>query len=235
MKNQFVTYQYPLKEVLPSVSQAADYLHLYDVQHPAYSFMLQKLDELKNTNLQAVGGYRIFNVEKLKIQEGQIQVGDVSMYMDRQVCGYMREASSVALFLCTAGSIFSTQYREYSKDCDYLEAFITDSIGSLTVENAMDNIQRELQASAKEAGQGISNRYSPGYCNWPLTGQQELFRLIGENSTGITLSDSCLMYPTKSVSGIIGIGTRMKRREYGCAICNNKNCIYRRIVQRNKS
>lgn len=234
MENPFVTYQYPLSEVLPSVNQAADYLHLDDAQHPAYSFMLQKMDELRNTDLQAVGGYRLFTVESLKMQEGLIRVGGVSMYMDRQVCGYMHEASSVALFLCTAGPVFSVQYRDYSKNGDYLEAFITDSLGSLAVENAMDKIQKALQTQMNDEGMGISNRYSPGYCNWPLTGQKDLFDLIGDNPTDISLSDSCLMYPTKSVSGVIGIGTHMKRREYGCAICSNKNCIYRRIIQNDK-
>ena len=62
----------------------------------------------------------------------------------------------------------------------------------------------------------------------------EARKLVGNNPTGITLSDSCLMYPTKSVSGIIGIGPRMRRLEYGCPACDNKGCVYRRIVQGDK-
>ena len=111
---------------------------------------------------------------------------------------------------------------------------ITDALGSLTVENAMDKIQSRLADDMLADGLHISNRYSPGYCNWPLREQKTLFELIGNNPTGITLSDSCLMYPTKSVSGIIGIGPRMRRLEYGCPACDNKGCVYRRIVQGDK-
>ena len=55
---------------------------------------------------------------------------------------------------------------------------------------------------------------------------------MGENPTGIALSESCLMHPIKSVSGVIGIGTTARRRAYGCVICQNKTCIYRRLVQK---
>lgn len=234
MRNQFVSYEYPLRDVLPTPEQADAYLHIDDPEHPAHSFMLTKMEELRNANLAAVGGYRILAVDHLNIRQGEMRIGGMTLFMDRQVCGYMRGATHVALFLCTAGAVFSTQYRDYSKAGDYLEAFITDALGSLTVEKAMDRVQSALQKDMQAASLGISNRYSPGYCNWPLTGQQDLFLLAGSNPTGISLSESCLMYPAKSVSGIIGIGPQMKRREYGCAICSNKNCIYRRIVQNDK-
>ncbi len=81
-------------------------------------------------------------------------------------------------------------------------------------------------------GLKITNRYSPGYCNWPLKDQRPLFAFVGENPTGIALSESCLMHPIKSVSGVIGIGTKARRRAYGCVICQNKTCIYRRLVQK---
>ena len=115
---------------------------------------------------------------------------------------------------------------------DIMEAYILDAIGSLTVENAMDKIQEQLKLEMTANGMKISNRYSPGYCNWHLSDQKPLFELIGENSTNIQLSDSCLMTPRKSVSGIIGIGKHLKHHQYGCAVCNNTTCIYRKILNK---
>lgn len=228
------SFRYPLGAVLPSADVAANYIHLDDKEHPGYKFMTEKLRELRDSRLYAVGCFVILPVESLDIKNGNMRIGGTELHLARKVCGYMHGAVKAALFLCTAGEVFSVQYREYSKRGDYLEAYITDALGSLTVENAIGMIQDELAGEMRKEGLQISNRYSPGYCNWPLVEQKALFALVGENPTGITLSASSLMFPTKSVSGIIGIGPKIRRLDYDCMTCNNKTCIYRRIVQKKK-
>jgi hypothetical protein len=230
----FEEYRFPLSDVLPSKEKLADYMHLEDPLHPAYIFMQEKLGELADEPLEAVGGYAVYSVKRANVHEGVLQLDEGELYLNRQVCGYLKEATSAAFFLCTAGEVFTKQYMSYSERKDYLEAYVLDSIGSLTVENAMDKIQQSLSEKCEAKGLHVSNRYSPGYCNWPLTEQKDLFRLVEGNNTHIQLSESCLMYPTKSVSGIIGIGEKVKRREYGCKICTNANCIYRRLFQNDK-
>ena len=37
--------------------------------------------------------------------------------------------------------------------------------------------------------------------------QRPVFRMIGPEAIGITLNDTCMMYPKKSISGFFGIGT----------------------------
>lgn len=235
MDTLFHSFSFPLAEVLPSIDEAAEYLHLTgQEEHPGFIFMKEKMEELAHTNLYAKGGYRLFTTEQLDIHSGTMILMHRKLYLNRQVTAYLKGATYVALFECTAGAVFSEQYREYNAQGDILEAYIADALGSLTVEKAMDKIQEKLRDEMTNYQLKISTRYSPGYCNWPLTEQQTLFELVGDNPTGITLSDSCLMYPTKSVSGIIGIGPDMKAREYGCVTCSNKNCIYRRIVQNDK-
>ena len=59
--------------------------------------------------------------------------------------------------------------------------------------------------------------------------QRDLFAYIGDHPTGITINESCLMQPIKSVSGIIGIGDEVRKRPYGCDICNSASCAYRNI------
>lgn len=247
MEEAFITYRFPLTEVLPGAEAAADYLHLDDAEHPAYAFMLSKLDELRRSVYEAVGGYVQCHVQSLNLQEGTVAVSrkvltadgceavaDAVLHVNRQVAAYLRRSERVALFACTAGTVFSEQYKAYSRQGDYLEAYITDALGSLTVENAMDRIQAALETGCKRRGESVSNRYSPGYCNWPLIDQQALFGLIGANPTGIELTDTCLMRPVKSVSGIIGIGQQVRKREYGCAVCANQECIYRKIMHHTK-
>lgn len=53
--------------------------------------------------------------------------------------------------------------------------------------------------------------------------------MLPDRPCGIELTESSLMYPIKSVSGIIGIGSRVERKPYGCTICRNTACYKRRI------
>ena len=228
----FHTYRYPLSEVLPSLDELARYLHMDDTEHPAYLYMQQRLEELISSDLEAVGGYAIGAIDALDIASGRLTVEGVTFEVGSQVCGYLKGADEAAFFLCTAGALFSDEAHTLNESGDFMEAYIIDAIGSLSVERAMDRIHKALETEQAERGLKITNRYSPGYCNWPLKDQRPLFDFVGENPTGIVLSESCLMHPIKSVSGVIGIGEKARRRAYGCVICKNTTCIYRRLVQK---
>ena len=108
-----------------------------------------------------------------------------------------------------------------------------DTMGSLVAEKSMDFIQSELEKQVLPEGMKITNRYSPGYCNWPVDDQKQLFSLLPANACDISLSASCLMVPIKSVSGIIGIGKNVRKSSYSCDICNNLTCIYRKVKSKN--
>lgn len=226
-------FHFTFAEVAPTFSEILDFLQSTDLEeeHPAIVFIRDILDEL-NFDTGITGGFVIKDIEELNIKSGLLRVENVELNLGRQVCGYIREAGHVALFLCTAGEDFTRMTNTLNEQGDIMEAYLLDAIGSLTVEKAMDKIQEMLKNEAHNQHLKISNRYSPGYCNWPLSDQKALFELIGENPTGISLSDSCLMTPRKSVSGIIAIGKHLKHHKYGCEICNNSTCIYRKIIQR---
>lgn len=232
VERRFHTYRYPLSEVLPSLDELARYLRMDDTEHPAYLYMQQRLEELISSDLEAVGGYAIGAIDALDIASGRLTVEGVTFEVGSQVCGYLKGADEAAFFLCTAGALFSDEAHVLNESGDFMEAYIIDAIGSLSVERAMDRIHKALETEQAERGLKITNRYSPGYCNWPLKDQRPLFGFVGENPTGIVLSESCLMHPIKSVSGVIGIGEKARRRAYGCVICKNTTCIYRRLVQK---
>lgn len=181
--------------------------------------VVETLLPLLTDNPGIAGGYRLRTATEVHLHTGS------------QVRSYMKGADELALFACTAGPLFTELSSRYQQEGNYLEAFVTDALGSLTVERAMDLIQSQLAEAMAAEGLSISNRYSPGYCNWPVAGQQELFDELGEMPVAISLTESCLMLPIKSVSGIIGVGKRVRKRPYACQVCKNKSCTYRKIIQ----
>ena len=63
--------------------------------------------------------------------------------------------------------------------------------------------------------------------DWPITEQAKLFSLLGDVKAliGVTLTESMLMLPTKSVSGVY---FETERNFENCELCARENCPGRR-------
>ena len=96
------------------------------------------------------------------------------------------------------------------------------------IEAWCDAVNDGLREQARRRGFDLRPRFSPGYGDFSLDCQPGLFRLLGvQRSIGITLTDSLLMIPTKSVTAVIGIAARDAEPPRGCAACDREDCRYR--------
>ncbi|GEM_PF-156518 len=136
-------------------------------------------------------------------------------------------AEAAAVFLCGLGSGPEDRVRALMEADDGPEAFIMDAVASLMAERAAERVHAAVAAAALSSGWGVTERYSPGYCGWPVSDQRSLFSLLPPGALGIELTESSLMRPVKSVSGIIGAGPGLARRGYRCDVCGRKDCTYR--------
>ena len=140
----------------------------------------------------------------------------------------LKGAEAYALFICTAG----TEYEEYQKrlkeEGDMVRVFIADALGSVIAEKTADCMEKALQESIDKLGWNHTNRFSPGYCGWHVSEQQLLFPLFGGDTCGVSLTESSLMMPIKSVSGIIGLGPQVRHLDYTCGLCDFKQCYKRK-------
>ncbi len=128
----------------------------------------------------------------------------------------MDKSGLIAVFACTAGAEISKLASEYNKNGHTVHAYIADSLGSVLLERAMELIQEKLRLSMEENGFRITNRYSPGYCGWDIKEQKKLFDLLPGHFCSISLADSMLIKPIKSVGGIIGVGKDVLYDHYSC-------------------
>jgi len=112
-----------------------------------------------------------------------------------------------------------------------------DSFDDLFKKLCLDEMGDEALGSARQyLADYLKRKYklgqisimSPGSLeDWPLTQQKQLFSLFGnvEDLVGVRLTESCLMIPRKSVSGIY-FPTEVKF--YSCQLCPRKGCKQRR-------
>lgn len=180
------------------------------------------------------GGFKIFESIQINLQNDTIQINDQTFSPSKIVVTQFKNATSLALFVCTAGEKISEYAKQIANGGDPMLSYIFDVIGSLTVEKAMIKITKSLELKMAQNDLCISDRFSPGYCEWSVAEQKQLFSLLPENFCGITLSDSFLMSPIKSVSGMIAIGKGLKQKGYQCRWCNDKSCLYGKIKRQKK-
>jgi hypothetical protein len=171
--------------------------------------------------------YTLVPEPKFEIQAGQMHVAGKVFYLERMVWSALKKSSQIAFFISTCGPEVEFLSKQLMKEGHSLEALIVDLVGSEIAEYTADFVHRKIENDVAALGYKITNRYSPGYCNWPVTDQQKLFELMKPRICGVNLTPSSLMIPIKSVSGIVGIGEQAQFRTYACARCKVDQCLYR--------
>ena len=140
----------------------------------------------------------------------------------------LKDCDQVILMAATLGNSVERLIRR-TQAVDMAGALILDACGSAAIENVCDNLCAELAAGF--APRYLTDRFSPGYGDMPLSQQRELFAALDvTRRIGVTLTDSGLMLPQKSVTALIGVSDRPQTlRPRGCAACSlHDTCAYRK-------
>ncbi len=107
----------------------------------------------------------------------------------------------IILFAATVGIGIDRLIMKYGR-ISPAKGLIMQAIGAERIEALCDGFSEKI----KEEGYALRPRFSPGYGDLPLSFQKKIFEVLEpENLIGLTLSNSFLMSPTKSVTAIIGI------------------------------
>jgi hypothetical protein len=173
-------------------------------------------------------GYAIVEPEMLHLGVETIKCGTMEFHTGSIITKRLRNSEALAVYATTAGAPLDAWAAEHFSAGDPLKGFLIDSAGSEIAELAADWLEQRVAGDAAAKGWQTTNRYSPGYCEWHLREQHKLFSLLHDRFCGIALTESALMLPKKSTSGLIGLGADVKREDYQCSICELKDCFRRR-------
>lgn len=125
-------------------------------------------------------------------------------------------------FVITLGSKLG---EKQAAGTDLLENFYLDTIGNIALNSARKDLKRHLES--KFALEKISSMAPGSLADWPIEEQAPLFKLLGdvETSIGVKLTDSLLMLPAKSISGIY-FPTEVSF--FSCQLCPRQRCESRK-------
>ena len=114
---------------------------------------------------------------------------------------------------------------------DMALALAMDALASAAVESVCDSLEAHLTAQWAAKGLFLTDRFSPGYGDMPLSQQSALCAALdAQRQIGLTVSSAGLLIPRKSVTALIGIAPRPQpKRGRDCQQCAAfQNCPYRK-------
>lgn len=123
-----------------------------------------------------------------------------------------RASDSLALFAVTVGEEVCAEISRLFASDDFALGSMLDAAASEGTEMAARLLEesyrrRLLSDNRLDARHGLL-RFSPGYCGWHVSAQRALFESLRPGEIGITLNDSFLMRPLKSISGVLIAGAK---------------------------
>lgn len=142
--------------------------------------------------------YRIFDCQ---VTENAIIIGDFR-FNSKRLAENLKGCRRVVIFGATLGTKCDILIRK-SSATDIALAMAVQASAASKIEEVCDSLEEVIK---KEHSVSLRQRYSPGYFDLDITEQKKIFKLLDiTKRTGLTLTDTCQMVPSKSVTAFIGI------------------------------
>ncbi len=141
--------------------------------------------------------HRIFDC---KVDGDKIIVENMT-FTSQRLAENLKGCERVCLFGATLGTESDRLLRTYSS-MDISRMAVLQACLASKIEEVCDRLEVKLIAD----GYSLRQRYSPGYFDLDITENKKIFELLDlTKRIGLTLTDTCQMVPTKSVTAFIGI------------------------------
>ena len=133
-----------------------------------------------------------------------IRIGSIQ-FESRHLARNLAGCSRVILIASTIGPVADNLIRRFTK-LDAAKAAIMQAAGAMFIESYLDTFNAQLEREALEQGYKLHSRFSPGYGDVSLEIQRHFFSILPcTQRIGLTLTDSLVMAPEKSVTAFIGM------------------------------
>lgn len=140
----------------------------------------------------------------------------------------LENCSQVVIFAATVGIEIDRIIAKYGR-ISPSKALVMQAIGAERIEALCDAFCKDL---ANKKGMNMCPRFSPGYGDLPLVVQKDIFDILDcSKRIGLTLNDSLLMSPSKSVTAFVGFSDgEVKEIRNKCILCDKTDCAYRGAI-----
>ena len=144
-------------------------------------------------------------------------------FNSRDLAAHLKGCEEALLLGATLGSRVDAAIRRLALG-SVAEGAAAQAVAAALIESYCD----EVQARFDTGGLAQRPRFSPGYGDWDLAEQRLIFPVLNcAKLIGLTLTEGCMMAPSKSVTAVIGLSEDVQCVWNKCMTCGNINCPYR--------
>ena len=178
------------------------------------------------------GIYSSIKIKEISFSGGRVDLENgFVINFNNSVISLLKGTNYLGLGVVTIGGSLENKVSELFSLGEYPRAVALDAVGTVAVEALSRYVRNLICQEAKDRNLQITRYFSPGYNDWDISQQKDIFKVIPTNKIGVSLTESCMILPRKSLSWIIGMGKRViissKERD-ACKICKAKNCQFRK-------
>ena len=160
--------------------------------------------------------------------EDRLLIGDMDIH-SHGLSRNMQGCEKAYMLAVTIGHGIDTLIRR-AEVTSMMKAAVMQSVGAALAEELCDSVNEEIRIAAEKEGYHCKPRFSPGYGDLSLGLQKDFERILNmRTNLGITLTDTLLMVPSKSVTAFVGLYRGAQEcSSGGCSECNlYEDCTFR--------
>jgi hypothetical protein len=171
--------------------------------------------------------YEIFDIERT--DEGIFLKGTTLVLRGEDIDAHLAKAEKCVVMAVTLGLEIDKRIAFYSKT-NLTKGLIFDACAAAAVESLCDMVQEKIEAEAKSMGLETTTRYSPGYGDLSLGIQKEIAKVLKTyERIGLSVNESSIMIPRKSVTAFIGMQSeKCSKEKHKCRNCRDRYCKFRK-------
>jgi hypothetical protein len=205
----------------------------YSEKRPAPARLVAAADRMIERALALSHPRAVYEVHETALDEdGAVKLSG-GRFTGKILAKVLAGSDLAAAYAMTLGPGLDAEASELGAKGDVLSSVLLDTAGTLVLARAsIVLIGGIFNTQAAPRGYSVTPPFGPGQCHWDLAEQRVLFDLIAPSRIGIALTDTFLMIPKKSVSGILGIGKPGEIfTDTPCRLCDRKDCPGRSMFE----
>ena len=193
----------------------------------------QMIEEVLQELLRVVKPRNLYQSYECEIHDSEIRLWNEAqdgavVFYSKKLADNLAQCDKVMLLAATLGIEADKLLQRY-EIMNMAKASAAQACGAACMEAYCNLVQEQIREQELADGFYLRPRFSPGYGDLALEAQKVIFDCLQcSKRLGLTLTDSLLMYPTKSVTAFIGI-TKNKQGCHiaRCSSCENTGCEFR--------
>ena len=188
------------------------------------------VDEACNIVMMSKEPQTVWTVYPYDCCHACVQAPDEYFIPGNSLRKHLSSATQVIFLSATVGEMVEEAASDAFAKGEYALGMLIDAAATAAVEQTADELEKLLANKFAQLGFKMTFRFSPGYGDWDLSEQGKVAKLANAEAIGVTLTDSLMLMPRKSITAVIGLCPDIEEEKpsKGCNKCTKLDCSMRR-------